>query len=66
MARIFILSDDDRETAWSLAHGYVAQLRAQGLLDTHRIAVEQKTVGNHEHTYWVVLVVDEPEDTTEE
>lgn len=60
MARIFILSDDDRSQAWSIADDYAAQLRAQNLTPSHRIAVERKA-----HAFWVVLVIDDPEEEGE-
>lgn len=60
MARIFILSDDDPKEAWRVADDYAAQLRAQNLTPSHRIAVESRA-----HTFWVVLVIDEPEEEGE-
>lgn len=55
MARIFITSSDDYAAADTLRSDYAAQLRAQGLTPSHRIAVEP-----HAHSWWVVLVIDEP------
>lgn len=61
MPRIFITSKDKRYEAREIASDYAAQLRAQNLTPTHRIAVERKA-----RTWCVVLVIDEPEDESEE
>lgn len=57
MRKIFITSSDDYGVADKLRSDYAAQLRAQNLTPTHRIAIER-----HAHSWWVVLIIDEPTD----
>lgn len=54
MEKRYVVSRDDSDAAWDLAHTYAPLLVAQGLTPTHRVGVERRC-----GAWWVVLVIDE-------